>query len=207
MPRPPTFALFGQSPAIPRSGGRSNLGERLPGFATGGVLGAGRGRPQTRELATFLQNHPSWVTPGPTRQMPAGSTVRDPCDLFTVECVKLKTRHVLGARSWPKPHLKGATRGSALYPALLPPLCSSRRTATMTPWPSVSPLSVSDRSFACSCSGVALPGPKTSSCWSCAKSSTYSTVRCPGRGFDPKSDGCSPSPSAGDQSGIVCRPS
>jgi len=41
------------------------------------VPGAGRGRSQTHELATFLPSHPSWVTPGPTGQMPAGSTVRD----------------------------------------------------------------------------------------------------------------------------------
>jgi hypothetical protein len=65
------------------------------------------------------------------------------------------------------------------------PLRSTRRTATMTSWPSVSPLSDSDRSFAWSCSGVARRGPKTSSCWSCAKSSTSSTVRCRAQGSTP----------------------
>jgi hypothetical protein len=68
-------------------------------------------------------------------------------------------------------------------------------------------LLVSDRSFACSCSGVALRGPRTSSCWSCAKSSRYCTDRCPGRDSDPRSDECSPSSSACGQRAIVCHPS
>jgi hypothetical protein len=75
------------------------------------------------------------------------------------------------------------------------------------PHGSVSLLSVPDRSFACFCSGVALPGPKTSSSWVLRQELDVLQRMVPRPPFRPGERWGTPSSSACARSENVCRPS